>query len=51
MALVKPMINEIAAFDAENEVTISFIANGGDQVVKNEIKVVSTNILLFVSYR
>lgn len=40
MALVKPMVNEIVAFDAEHEATISFIANGGDQVVKNEIKVV-----------
>lgn len=40
MSLVKPIINEITAFDATLNVTITFIASGGDQVTKNEIKVV-----------
>ena len=40
MSLVKPIVNEIMAFDATLNATITFIANGGDQVTKNEIKVV-----------
>ena len=40
MSLVKPIINEITAFDATLNATITFIASGGDQVTKNEIKVV-----------
>ena len=43
MSLVKPILNEIAAFDATVGTTITFIANGGDQVVKNKIKVVLNN--------
>ena len=43
MALVKPILNEIVAFDATVGTTITFIANGGDQVVKNTIKVVLNN--------
>ena len=43
MALVKPIINEIVAFDATIGTTVTFIANGGDQVYKNEIKVVLNN--------
>lgn len=45
MALVKPIINEIPAFDAEENYTITFTANGGDQVVKNEIKIVSNEFV------
>lgn len=40
MALVKPIINEIAAFDATVGTTITFSASGGDQVTGNTIKVV-----------
>ena len=39
MALVKPIINEIAAFDATQGATITFMASGGDQVTGNTIKV------------
>ena len=39
MALVKPIINEIVAFDANVGSYITFSASGGDQVVANEIKV------------
>lgn len=41
MALVKPIVNEIVAFDARVGTTVTFTASGGDQVTKNEIKVVS----------
>ena len=40
MALVRPIVNEISAFDATIGTTVTFLANGGDQVTKNEIKVV-----------
>ena len=40
MALVKPIINDIVAFDANIGTTITFMASGGDQVTGNEIKVV-----------
>ena len=40
MSLVKPIINEIAAFDATVGTTVTFLANGGDQVYANQIKVV-----------
>ena len=40
MSLVKPIINEIAAFDATVGTTVTFLANGGDQVYANKIKVV-----------
>ena len=39
MALVKPIVNDIIAFDANVGTIITFSANGGDQVVSNEIKV------------
>ena len=39
MALVKPIINEIVAFDANVGSYITFSASGGDQVVANEIKI------------
>lgn len=45
MALVKPIVNDIVAFDARYNQTITFTANGGDQVTKNEIKVVSNEIV------
>jgi len=41
MALVKPIVNEITAFDATIGTTVTFSANGGDQVTKNQIKVVN----------
>ena len=40
MALVKPIINEIVAFDANVGSYITFSASGGDQVVANQIKIV-----------
>lgn len=40
MALVKPIINEIVAFDANVGSYITFSASGGDQVTANEIKIV-----------
>ena len=40
MSLVKPIINEITAFDATVGTTITFLASGGDQVYANKIKVV-----------
>lgn len=45
MALQKPIVNTIAAFDADFEHTIGFVVNGGDQVVSNRaiIKLGSTN--------
>lgn len=45
MALQKPIVNSIAAFDADFEHTISFVVNGGDQVTSNRaiIKLGSTN--------
>lgn len=43
MALVKPIVNEINAFDATIGTTITFIASGGDQVTKNEVKIILNN--------
>ena len=43
MALVKPIVNEIVAFDATVGTTVTFTASGGDQVYKNEIKVMLNN--------
>ena len=45
MALVTPIINEIAAFDATQGAVITFSANGGSQVVKNEIKI-ATDVII-----
>lgn len=50
MALVKPIVNEIVAFDATIGTTVTFIANGGDQVVKNQIKVVTNDATETVVY-
>lgn len=43
MALVTPIVGSIPAFDATTENTFTFMANGGDQIVKNEIKIVINN--------
>ena len=43
MALVKPIVNEIVAFDASVGTTITFTASGGDQITGNEIKVVTND--------
>lgn len=43
MALVKPIVNEIVAFDASEGTTITFVASGGDQVTGNEIQVVTND--------
>lgn len=41
MALVKPIVNEVVAFDATQGTTITFTANGGDQIVGNQIYIVT----------
>ena len=51
MALVKPIVNEIVAFDATVGTTVTFTANGGDQVTKNEIKVVTNDENEVVKYQ
>lgn len=43
MALVKPTINDIIAFDATSAYTVTFTANGGSRVVKNQIYIVTNN--------
>lgn len=40
MALTKPMVYNVDAFDASENHTFSFLSVGGDQVIKNEIKIV-----------
>ena len=40
MALVTPIVNNIPAFDATESTEVTFTANGGDQIVKNEIQVI-----------
>lgn len=49
MALQKPIVNAIAAFDATSVYTIKFVVNGGDQVIANRaiIKLGSTNEVLY----
>lgn len=49
MALQKPIVNTIAAFDATSAHTINFVVNGGDQVTANRaiIKLGSTNETLY----
>lgn len=39
MALIKPIMSIIAAFDATMEQTFSFVFNGGDQVVANQLTI------------
>ena len=43
MALVTPIINSIPALDATEANTITFIANGGEPIVKNEIKILTND--------
>lgn len=49
MALQKPIVNTIAAFDATSAHTINFVVSGGDQVTANRaiIKLGSTNEVLY----
>ena len=44
MSLVKPIINDIMAFDATQSYTVTFNVSGGDQVTKNQIQVVTNDI-------
>lgn len=46
MALATPIIDEIAAFDVNIGTTITFGVNGGDQVVKNEIRITNENDII-----
>lgn len=41
MALSKPIISPIAAFDATQEHTIDFVVIGGDQVIANRLYIVN----------
>ena len=50
MSLVKPIVNEIVAFDATVGTTITFTANGGDQVTGNKIKVIKNDGADTVAY-
>lgn len=43
MALVKPIVLSVSAFDKANTTTIYFNVVGGDQVVKNEIEIINNN--------
>lgn len=49
MAMIKPIVGEIHAFDATQPHTFYFETNGGDQVVKNEIKIINntTNAVVY----
>lgn len=49
MALVTPIVNDIPAFDATELTEITFTANGGDQIVKNEIQIINnaTNVVVY----
>lgn len=51
MALVKPIINDIMAFDATTTYTVTFSVNGGDRVAKNEIKVIYNNEYIYGYYK
>ena len=46
MALVKPIVNDLTAFDATNAFTVTFTASGGDQVTGNTMKQLYIKILL-----
>lgn len=43
MALTKPIVSTVNAFDATLDKLISFTSSGGDQVVKNEISIINNN--------
>lgn len=49
MALQKPIVNVISAFDATESKTITFQVNGGDQVTANKciVTLVSTNTVVY----
>ena len=51
MALVTPIVNNIPAFDATESMTMTFTANGGSQVVKNEIQIINnaTNVVVYTN--
>lgn len=44
MALVKPIVNDITAFDSTREFTVTFTASGGDQVTANQIQIVTNDV-------
>ena len=50
MALVKPIVNNITPFDATIAYTVTFTASGGDQVEKNQIKIVTNDATETVIY-
>lgn len=43
MALVTPIINYIPALDATKDNTITFVADGGEPIAKNEIKILTND--------
>lgn len=43
MALVKPIIGNIIAFDATSDEVINFVSSGGDTITANEIKIVTND--------
>ena len=51
MALVTPIVNSIPALDATKANTITFTANGGDQIVKNKIEIVNntTEVVVYTN--
>lgn len=50
MALVTPIVNDIPALDATQINFIGFTANGGEQIVKNEIKILTNDISETIVY-
>ena len=44
MAMTKPIVMEVNAFDASTDHTFYFTSSGGNQVVKNEIKIIDREI-------
>ena len=43
MAMTKPIVMEVNAFDASTDHTFYFTSSGGNQVVKNEIKIIDND--------
>jgi hypothetical protein len=50
MALVTPIVNSIPALDATKANVISFTADGGEPIVKNEIKILTNDATETVVY-
>lgn len=50
MALVTPIVNSISALDATEANTITFTASGGEQVVKNEIRILTNDFNEIIVY-